>query len=177
MCVIIHGSVATVRRHFVDAWASNPDGFGAVVPTSRTVYRTLDAVDAAAWLARLPRDEDVLAHFRYKTHGVVSKRMCHPFVTTDRRWVIAHNGVIHGYGSDRESDTAQFVREIPPGLSREDILAYIEMADPVSRFAVYDVKGRSTHFVGGWEMDSDGSMHSNYTLLRRRSMGWASFNR
>jgi len=54
-----------------------------------------------------------IAHFRYKTKGVVSKANTHPFVcgsNTDE--LLMHNGTISGYGSDKMTDSEQLAIEL-----------------------------------------------------------------
>jgi gamma-glutamylcyclotransferase (GGCT)/AIG2-like uncharacterized protein YtfP len=54
-----------------------------------------------------------IAHFRFKTKGVVSKANTHPFVcgnNTDE--LLMHNGTISGYGSDKMTDSEQLAIEL-----------------------------------------------------------------
>ena len=55
--------------------------------------------------------EEMLIHFRIKTHGALSTEMCHPFEINDHLAMI-HNGIITGHGTEDNSDTYEFVQDI-----------------------------------------------------------------
>lgn len=49
---------------------------------------------------------ELAIHFRMATHGTVDANNCHPF--PGNAWVMMHNGIIQGFGSQTKSDTAEF---------------------------------------------------------------------
>jgi predicted glutamine amidotransferase len=56
-------------------------------------------------------DKQVLLHFRIKTHGPIDKNNCHPFLVNSGLGFI-HNGIISGYGDNKQSDTIDFNKSI-----------------------------------------------------------------
>lgn len=103
MCLIIHKPAgATVPETLIrSAWEDNPDGTGLMYHDANgpQVYKVMpgDWADPArhidSVLAGLQARE-VGIHFRWKTHGPVSRDNCHPYAIPGTGGYIMHNGVL-----------------------------------------------------------------------------------
>ena len=131
MCIIIvqpegHSFTDDQIEDFYDR---NPHGWGFMwhEPRGRAVRSTskaapprgrvqgvrtvpVDAKHAIELYRKYADGKAGVLHYRYATSGPVNTEMAHPFRVSDELLVV-HNGVLPG-GSKRESDTAEFVREV-----------------------------------------------------------------
>ncbi len=110
MCVIIIKQNDKLMSSSILRTASkiNPHGLGVVF---------LDNYEMKKFKSNeykvLKTKRPFIAHFRFKTKGVVSKANTHPFVcgnNTDE--LLMHNGTISGYGSDKMTDSEQLAIEL-----------------------------------------------------------------
>lgn len=93
MCVIIvkPEGVKIPSNDILNAcYAVNSDGCGFVSPSMS--YKGLNFRTFKRKLAKVPVDEPCIIHFRFATHGSVSRANCHPFNMGDV-W-FAHNGIL-----------------------------------------------------------------------------------
>lgn len=169
MCLILiqqAGDVLT-EREIRDIHKRNPDGFGCAWMEGRPVgWRWMprsgdDAIDA---YAQTPWDRQRIYHWRYATHGPITWDMAHPFALTDGS-IVAHNGVIHGYGSQSESDTAHFIRSaldpLAVGLDDPEVRAWVtEEIGPSSRLVLLRPDG-SIDRLGASGVEWRGRWYSN----------------
>jgi hypothetical protein len=104
MCLIIHKPQGlTVPADLIkSAWDDNPDGTGIMYRASDglKVYKVMpkDWADPAGHIEKVLSElTDVEAgiHFRWKTHGPVSRENCHPFAIPGTGGYIMHNGVLN----------------------------------------------------------------------------------
>lgn len=126
MCLIIYSQNAKLppRHWFAEAAESNPDGIGIMSADGIAKFlgkrKTRRAWRYASQLAaeRIP----FAVHFRWATHGRVSRSNCHPFEIPGTGAHLMHNGVLWTSVSATEevSDTRIFAEDIMP--------AYMSMA-------------------------------------------------
>lgn len=122
-----------------ECFASNPDGAGFMYSDGKRVnirkgfMKWEDfkaALDFELDAGHIYTDSAVVLHFRITTSGRTQPKCCHPFpissdksalqaLSTDARFGIAHNGVIHGrHTEDGWSDTMDFVAGVVAPLAR-----------------------------------------------------------
>jgi hypothetical protein len=137
MCVIaikpekVAIGIADIRQ----CWDSNPDGAGVMftTPNGVRIIRGFTNPEILAQTLGSLKANQVVIHYRLRTHGKIDTDNCHPFpiraVTTTpnnrgitARLGIVHNGIISGWGDTERSDTRQLV---------EDVLERIEDPDAI----------------------------------------------
>jgi hypothetical protein len=101
-----------------NAAQSNPDGWGMAWIRHGTVHVHKELHSLKRFMKRIRRacrsGSPVLVHFRFATHGSVGFANTHPFAV-DAQTVVAHNGILHGFGQNKQadlSDTAEFVQTV-----------------------------------------------------------------
>lgn len=111
MCIAIMKSAnkkinkATLKR----CYDANPDGAGFMYADNKelTVQKGYFTFKEFYKEYKPHENKQVLLHFRIKTHGPIDKNNCHPFLVNKSLGFI-HNGIITGYGDNKESDTIAF---------------------------------------------------------------------
>ena len=99
MCVIIvkKKGVSTPSKELLKAChLANPDGMGFAT-SSGYMWKGLHFGDFLKQLSHIDIMDDVIFHFRWATHGSISKKNCHPFKATlndGNEVFFAHNGVL-----------------------------------------------------------------------------------
>ena len=172
MCVIIWSPRGEIpKKHVLTAMLYHQDGWGFAVPTKHGIstYRSVDHKHfLTAWVNRLRGP--VLFHARWATHGKVCKANCHPFQVRRHKLVAAHNGVIHGFGSNNKSDTKHFIEEVieplPPRFHEEEaIMASLEDLLGSNKMVLLHHSGSATILnerLGVWK---GGCWYSNTTAF------------
>lgn len=118
-----------------------------------TLRDFLKAWDEQGWGKR-----EIVAHFRFATHGAKSIANCHPW-PVDKGSMLYHNGVISGFGSEELSDSGEFASVLGT-LKPERRLAICEaVADSGQKFALFH--GGEWHLIGRFEELRKGVMCSN----------------
>ena len=115
MCIAIMKSEnkkinkATLKR----CYDANPDGAGFMFAENKELKVKKGYFTFKDFYKEYKPHENkqVLIHFRIKTHGPIDKNNCHPFLVNNGLGFI-HNGIISGYGDDKESDTIAFNKAI-----------------------------------------------------------------
>ena len=115
MCIAIMKSQskkinkATLKR----CYDANPDGAGFMYAENKelTVKKGYFTFKDFYKEYKPHENKQVLLHFRIKTHGPIDKNNCHPFLVNSGLGFI-HNGIISGYGDDKQSDTIAFNKAI-----------------------------------------------------------------
>lgn len=113
MCVICikpAGQALPPKSELQKMFNQNSDGCGFVSESRH--YKGLDFERFYDQLRRVPVSENCIIHFRWATHGSVSRKNCHPFYdqTTDT-W-FAHNGVLPIEPVGDRTDSEQAFRSI-----------------------------------------------------------------
>jgi predicted glutamine amidotransferase len=163
MCLIIHKPAGvTVPGDLIrTAWEDKPDGAGIMYPHSDglKVYKVMpgDWADPADHVDKVMSElADVEAgiHFRWRTHGPVSRENAHPYVIPGSGGYVMHNGVLNdallgpGYKmvQDTLSDTAFYTITTLTGAPGADDVSFWEIvgADVGSynKMLVMDAQGR-----------------------------------
>jgi predicted glutamine amidotransferase len=73
----------------------------------------------AAWDCVDEKHVTALLHFRIATHGTISEDNTHPFPVFQSQLVMAHNGILTGFGGKDKSDTLDFVDTVISKLARD----------------------------------------------------------
>ncbi len=131
MCLIIQkpADVQVPEDVLLTAWENNYDGMGIMTTRNNRVkvHRILpETADDVLKLYNRFKDEDIGIHFRWATHGLVNKKMAHPFKIFHNEpqgqdLYMMHNGVFNRVGDWKQgaSDTWHFVNEfLQPWLKK-----------------------------------------------------------
>ena len=163
----------------------NSDGAGFAVhqPGLKDVLIRKGFMDVDALLEALDDEEistadTVVYHFRLATSGGVRPGLCHPFPVSCKakdlyateiycKEAFAHNGVFHGLGTRRMSDTQMYIRDtlswyFPDVASN---LKNVESDTIGSRTVTLDHNGK-LYLTGNWIIDN-GYIYSNDGYCRR----------
>jgi predicted glutamine amidotransferase len=111
MCIAIYKPENNIisKETLAQCFKSNSDGAGFMFVNEKQLHTnkgffTFDSF----WDAWEPhQNKQAVLHFRIKTHGAISVDNCHPF-NINKGLAFVHNGIISGYGSEKESDTKDF---------------------------------------------------------------------
>lgn len=177
MCVIIAKAkgVKLPTKKFLQMAASvNRDGCGFAT-SSGVYFRSLDFDEFyEKFKDSVTKEDAVVIHFRWATHGSVAEKNCHPFEAeaNDKKFWFAHNGVLPIESRDDMTDSEICLRkEIVPVLNNEGGFTkfFYEFCTHVagsSKFAFVDDGG--LHLVGQWEK------HEGLFLSNKRFM-WSGY--
>lgn len=167
MCIIViqpEGYTMT-EEQILDFVSRNPHGFGFMWADDKGVHMKKIVSASPKVLVDFYRKHAAgkpgVLHYRYATSGPVDEHMAHPFKVSDDLLVV-HNGVLAG-GSDKESDTSQFVREVLKPALADD---YTRLYEPAMKKWIEDQIGGSSLVF----LDRDGVV----TQLGRKGVEWDS---
>jgi predicted glutamine amidotransferase len=99
MCVIIHKPANEILTCDIieKCYDSNADGFGVSWYDKHGIMHTRKGVwglkTIVRTLSRLQHRE-LVCHFRWSTHGTISKDNCHPFMVANGDALLFHNGIL-----------------------------------------------------------------------------------
>lgn len=174
MCLIIFSDSGKLppRDWFAEAAVANPDGIG--VMSADGVAKFLGKRKTRrAWryVSQLSADGLPFAvHFRWATHGRVSRSNCHPFEIPGTGAHLMHNGVLwtHRLANDEVSDTRLFAEDVMPGYismaqrGAHDYLTALNSEAVGNRLLVMHPDARRWDIVNRhlWTM-RDGILYSN----------------
>ena len=140
----------------------NKDGFGFVVP-NKEPFKTLKFEEFISELKNVTDDQPCIIHFRFATHGKISKKNSHPFKIENIAF--AHNGVlkVENLEGMTDSETA-FKYILHPaietfGFASKGFEKTIASIIGGSKFAFLTDKG--TIKIYGQFITSDGLYYSN----------------
>ena len=160
-------SKTTLQR----CYESNPDGAGFMFAADKklTVKKGYFTFKEFYKEYKPHENKQVLLHFRIKTHGPIDKDNCHPFLVNSGLGFI-HNGIISGYGDNKQSDTIDFNKSILQkivakhgnmGLFDDPMVELIENVIGYSKLVFLDRHGNyriMNEKKGSWH---DGVWYSN----------------
>lgn len=162
MCVILYKKKGDeISRESLKQMATtNPHGIGAAYLDKRAKIWVIHKGLTVKQLTELLHDNnDVIAHFRLATSGIIGSTMCHPFLLSNNinnctakntrgKCIIAHNGVVSHYGNDKISDTVDFITNVMCKLATlEDMLKVCKAVG--SKWAITDRE--DVHLIGHFE--------------------------
>lgn len=99
----------------------------------------------------------IAVHLRLQTHGKNDLRNCHPYKVQfkdGRRYFVMHNGIFSDYGTKKDSDTMDFIRQImmpilksPMSLTKRYIQELLETFcfSNHSKLVIFDERGGDWH--------------------------------
>lgn len=176
MCIIVvkpANSPMPSKETLKICFTNNSDGAGYMYRRGDTVHIVKGFFDfEALWrsLEGLQTDDDVCIHFRWATHGTISRGNCHPFPLTSSvrelqntrahcRLGIAHNGIIKDVHKSKEiSDTMVFIKTLN---TDKKITKQLSEAKGGNKFCV--MTPNQTVLIGDFVYDKDlGCYFSNY---------------
>lgn len=167
MCVLIvkNSGVNMPNENIIRACAkANPHGFGFVTPTK--FFKTLDVEEFISELYKIEVSEPAIIHCRFATHGSIKKGNCHPFLSKDKKWGFAHNGVLPiASRNDKTDSEIAFTSIFLPyilqyGIQDEETTDKINYVRGSSRFAFMDRTQGYIYTFGAFEC-INGVMFSN----------------
>lgn len=161
MCIICAKAKGVKRptdKQIDNMMAANPHGFGlATFENGQIVVRkTMDAKQYKEWATAVPKDVPAIYHMRIATHGSISEKNCHPFLSDNGQWAFAHNGILSIKNEGDMTDSETFFRRLAmplldagylPGSDEFDKM--VECVIETSKFAFMDNFGRITLY-GKW---------------------------
>lgn len=143
MCVILFkpaGVDIPSQALLSKAQNRNPHGCGLCSPTVN--YKGLYFNSFLKALKRVPKEEPLLIHFRYATHGSVKRSNCHPFYDSETNTHFMHNGMLYGIQSYQDKTDSEFAFEhfLQPvikeyGLQSEELGMEVDNIIGYSKFA------------------------------------------
>lgn len=120
MCVIIHAAAKqTISKETLkNCYDNNVDGWGIMWADKGEVHGVKDVSPFESFYKiwrDIPRHVERGVHFRIKTHGLINKSNCHPFIPNSNLGIM-HNGTISTPLIESDmSDTFNFVKyEVKP---------------------------------------------------------------
>lgn len=94
MCVIIHkpAGVQMPQLHILEScFLRNRDGIGFCTSSGKS-WHGMSFYKFLSELGKTDDSEEIIIHFRWATHGSVSRKNCHPFYDKEHDIWFAHNG-------------------------------------------------------------------------------------
>lgn len=169
MCIIIvkpAGIELPTLDIFENCKNRNHDGFGFSVPNEKP-FKTLYYNEFIKAIRHVKKDVPCIIHFRYATHGAITKRNSHPFKIDDISF--AHNGIlkIEDLEGMTDSETA-FKYILHPaiktyGIHSKEFAATVETIIGGSKFAFLTDTGEIKLF--GKFINDNGLIYSNESYL------------
>ncbi len=176
MCVIIVNpkNVISYEQHFI-CKKKNPHGFGFMFAKNGKlkIYKAVRQIDNLFEKYQRLRLENPAAvfvlHYRWRTHGKISRANTHPFVINESL-AFCHNGVIPGLHDERNvfSDTYifnEFLKDANPH-SLDDLRETTLPAVGFSKFAFLDTNGKVLIHNKKAGAVRNGDWFSNPSVLR-----------
>lgn len=191
MCIIVvKPRNKTIKEEtFKNCFDNNPDGCGFMYVKKGMVYGKKGIMSYKEFLReqkRIPKDVNVVYHFRISTHGGVVPQLTHPFPLASsfekmhklewwNEYGVVHNGIFTRVKApEGESDTEVFISNVLKPLQElskikqnslidkyyDDI---IESAVGTSKLAIMDKTGFVRMYGNGWINGEDGCYYSNST--------------
>lgn len=189
MCVIaVQPRGKTISEQtFKNCFENNPDGCGFMYAKNGKVYGRKGIMTFKEFIKeqkKIPKDVDVIYHFRISTHGGVNPQLTHPFPLSGSfeklhatSWTasygVAHNGIFSSVTApEGESDTEVFITNILKPLQELSTLKQNLIIDKFyddiigsavgsSRLAILYKNGHYMLYGYGWVNGTDGCYYSN----------------
>lgn len=120
MCLIIYSpdGQEIPRQNFWQGAADNQDGIGIMSMDGTEKFNGRKQCKRAYAYARklVAAGLPYAVHFRFATHGRISKENTHPFEIPETDWYMMHNGILwtHKLANEEVSDSAIFAYDVMP---------------------------------------------------------------
>ena len=177
MCVICikPAGVAAPTKDMLKAMSdNNPNGFGiATIGNDGGIhcYHTMDAKKFIKKGLKIADDSPAIYHCRIATHGSITEKNCHPFLSADGKWAFAHNGILSIQNDGDMTDSETFFRYIAEPLLKAGHQPYddgtfdrmVESIIGSSKFAFMDSSGNIYRY--GQYVTENGLFFSNTSYL------------
>ena len=145
----------------------NPHGFGFA--TKNRIFKTLSYSVFCKELKTISKDETVILHFRYATHGSIKEANCHPFRDEESGVSFAHNGVLSiSTANDMTDSETAFRNVLVPvireyGFESDEFIIATHDVIGSSRFAFIDREGEYSLY--GTFVQYNGCWYSNRNFM------------
>lgn len=169
MCVLVlckAGHDLPSREDLLAMHKANPHGMGFA--SKSVYYKGMNFERFYNRLQFVPKDENIIIHFRYATHGSVCPKNCHPF-KKGSVW-FAHNGILSIEPEKDMTDSETAFRNIlypvikDHGLHSDELRYTVEEILGWSKFAFLDKTGDVSLF--GEFQEYHGMLCSNLNWVR-----------
>ena len=165
LCLVKGGNDLPKKEVLWAMHKANPHGMGFA---SKSVhYKGMNFETFYNRLQFVPKNENIIIHFRFATHGSVCAQNCHPF-KKGNIW-FAHNGIldIMPEGDMTDSETA-FRNILYPvakehGIFSEEMHATVDEIIGGSKFILLDKKGNAVMFGKFYEYNGMLCSNLNWT--------------
>lgn len=154
-------------------WVNNPHGAGMMYARDGKLHVLKGLMTYSQFIKayRNVRDEKLVIHFRWRTHGPMLKKLTHPFYVKNNVGMV-HNGVIPFLNVKRhESDTSTYARMLQdrfqdPMKDLENISNRLDIMFEIGLSKLVFMAGDGNIFVlnghmGHW--GDDGCWYSNHS--------------
>lgn len=185
MCVLVakaKNARKITEQEIINCANSNPDGFGMAWVENGKVktMRTFKVKDIIRKNNELRDDQAIIYHFRIATHGSISKKNCHPFLSKEQNIAFAHNGIlgIENHGDWTDSETAFRFLFLPilkhNSISSSAFNNAIETIIGSSKFAFLQ-GGETLTTFGNFIKEDGGILFSNSSYKSNKWLDFKSF--
>ena len=160
MCIVAikpSGAKRPTDKQLKAMCENNHDGFGFMTWSKKdglVVRKTMDYETYKKWVTKIPNSQPVVYHARIATHGSVGESNCHPFMSDNKQWAFAHNGVLSIQNEGDMTDSETFFKRLAvpllkAGYKPNDKGVFDKMVDTIigsSKFVFMDSKGNIYHY-------------------------------
>lgn len=170
MCVLVivkAGHNLPSREDLMAMHRANPHGMGFASKSLH--YKGMNFDTFYNRLQFVPKDEAIIIHFRFATHGSIGAKNCHPF-HRGRVW-FAHNGILDIIPRGDMTDSETAFQDILYPVVREYGVNSLELAYTAneiigySKFAFLDAESGEIRTFGRFE-EYNGYLCSNLNFVR-----------
>lgn len=190
MCIIAikpAGAKRPTNEQFKNMCSANPDGFGYMTWSSDKglqTYKTMSEKEYLKHVKKIPDEQPVVYHMRIATHGSVQEKNCHPFLSDDKHWAFAHNGILSIKNEGDMTDSETFFRRLAIPLLKlgfvpndnGDFDAMVNTIIGASKFVFMDAYGKIYsygQFIHDGELYFSNSSYQAFDYRAYLPAGWS----
>lgn len=189
MCIIAIKPASAKRptnEQFKAMCQANPNGFGFMTwskDKGLQVYKTMSEKEYMKQVKKIPDEQPVVYHMRIATHGSVQQSNCHPFLSDDKHWAFAHNGILSIQNEGDMTDSETFFRRLAVPLLKHgfrpndngDFDAMVNTIIGASKFVFMDAHGKIYsygNFIHDGELYFSNSSYQPFDYRTLLPLGW-----
>ena len=167
LCIIPAGHNLPSKEDLKAMHRANPHGMGFVSKSLH--YKGMNFDKFYNRLQFVPKNESIIIHFRFATHGSICAKNCHPF-NKGSIW-FAHNGILDIAPREDMTDSETAFRDIlypiarEYGLDSKELHATVDEVIGYSKFAFLDEETGNVYTFGNFQ-DYKGMLCSNLNWVR-----------